>query len=155
MAKGITQTQVDTAADALVKTGERPTVERIRAFLGTGSPNTVTRMLEVWWQGLGARLEAQRLRMALPEAPAAVAALAGQLWEQALIEAKAQAQADLGGVRAVLEAERSEMESARTAVGATEAAAKVAVEAAAQAQVLAEARLAESSVWSNNRPCNL
>ncbi len=58
MAKGITQDQVDTAADALVTSGERPTVERIRAFLGTGSPNTVTRMLEGWWQSLGRRLTA-------------------------------------------------------------------------------------------------
>ena len=44
--KGITQEQVHRAADALLQAGERPTVDRIRAFLGTGSPNTVTRMLE-------------------------------------------------------------------------------------------------------------
>lgn len=144
MGKGITQSQVDTAADALVQAGERPTVERIRAFLGTGSPNTVTRMLEVWWQGLGARLAAQQVRIALPEAPAAVAALAGQLWEQALIAAQTQAQTDLGEVRAALDAERSELEHARLAARDTGAAAEVAIETARQAQALAEARLAES-----------
>ncbi len=48
MAKGITQEQVSAAADALVTAGERPTVEKIRAQLGTGSPNTVTRMLDTW-----------------------------------------------------------------------------------------------------------
>jgi len=54
MARGITETDVHTAADALVVGGERPTVERIRAYLGTGSPNTVVRWLDTWWKGLGA-----------------------------------------------------------------------------------------------------
>lgn len=56
MARGITEQQVPAAADALVAGGERPTVERIRQHLGTGSPNTVTRWLESWWQPLGPRL---------------------------------------------------------------------------------------------------
>lgn len=50
MARGITESDVHGAADALVADGERPTVERIRAYLGTGSPNTVVRWLETWWQ---------------------------------------------------------------------------------------------------------
>ena len=54
MARGITESDVHTAADEIVAAGKRPTVERIRAHLGTGSPNTVTRWLETWWQGLGA-----------------------------------------------------------------------------------------------------
>src|SRR5688572_1061340 len=91
MAKGITQAQVDTAADALVVAGERPTVDRIRAFLGTGSPNTVTRMLETWWQSLGTRLTAQQARGALPGVPEPVAVLATQLWDAALQAAQAEA----------------------------------------------------------------
>jgi hypothetical protein len=91
MAKGITQAQVDTAADALVVAGERPTVDRIRAFLGTGSPNTVTRMLETWWQSLGARLTAQQERVTLPGVPESVAVLATQLWDAALEAAQAEA----------------------------------------------------------------
>ena len=55
MARGITESDVHTAADEIVAGGERPTVERIRAHLGTGSPNTVTRWLETWWQGLSRR----------------------------------------------------------------------------------------------------
>jgi hypothetical protein len=55
MARGITEAQVHAAADALVAAGERPTVERIRAHLGSGSPNTVTRLLDTWWAGLGPR----------------------------------------------------------------------------------------------------
>lgn len=144
MAKGITQAQVDDAADALLRAGERPTVERIRAFLGTGSPNTVTRMLEAWWQDLGARLTAQQIRLALPEAPAAVATLAGQLWEQALIAAQAQAQTDLADARLALDAERTDLQIAQQAVRDAEAAAATAIEAASHAQLLAEARLTES-----------
>ncbi|MCC8469305.1 DNA-binding protein, partial [Xanthomonas phaseoli] len=36
MARGITESDVHCAADALVADGKRPTVERIRAYLGTG-----------------------------------------------------------------------------------------------------------------------
>ncbi|CAH0128754.1 hypothetical protein SRABI102_00001 [Stenotrophomonas lactitubi] len=61
MARGITESDVHTAADELVAKGERPTVERIRAHLGTGSPNTVTRWLETWWNRLGTRLQPRRL----------------------------------------------------------------------------------------------
>lgn len=46
MARGITESDVHAAADQLVAAGERPTIERIRAHLGTGSPNTVLRWLE-------------------------------------------------------------------------------------------------------------
>lgn len=36
MTNGITQDQVNAAADAVVVVGDKPTVERIRAQLGTG-----------------------------------------------------------------------------------------------------------------------
>lgn len=102
MAKGITETEVHQAADALVGAGERPTVERIRAYLGTGSPNTVTRWLDTWWQGLAARLAAHRARLSLPPAPTAVTELTAQLWEQAMAAAQAQATAALADDRAGL-----------------------------------------------------
>ena len=88
MARGITETDVHTAADELVAAGERPTVERIRAHLGTGSPNTVTRHLDTWWKGLGRRLHTQQVRVAVPDAPEVVAALAGEWWERALAAAR-------------------------------------------------------------------
>lgn len=102
MAKGITETDVHTAADTLVAAGERPTVERIRAHLGTGSPNTVTRWLETWWGGLGERLIAQRAKLALPDAPAAVAELATQWWEQALATAQERTAEAFAGERLAL-----------------------------------------------------
>jgi len=46
MDRGITETDVHTATDVLVAASDRPTVERVRAHLGTGSPSTVTRWLE-------------------------------------------------------------------------------------------------------------
>jgi hypothetical protein len=44
--KGVTQ-RVNHAVDAIVAAGENPTAEKIRQALGTGSPNTATRMLDV------------------------------------------------------------------------------------------------------------
>ena len=86
MRKGITQDQVNAAADALVAASEKPTVERIRAQLGTGSPNTVLRMLEVWRGALAQRLQDV---MQLPEMPAEVGQAAATLWKQALVHAEA------------------------------------------------------------------
>lgn len=110
MAKGITQEQVDAAIDALVAAGERPTIERVRAALGTGSPNTLIRMLEIWWGNLGARLSKQHVKLAIPDAPAAVSAAASELWMVALAEARAQAQSDHQSIR-------EEVERVKIAVG--------------------------------------
>lgn len=131
MARGITQSDVDRAADTLLAQGERPTVDRIRQFLGTGSPNTVTRLLDVWWKALGGRLSASAEKVAMPEAPAAVAALASQLWEQALVAAREQAEA-------ALEAERTSLAAARLEADALVAAARQAAEAS-------EARASEAA----------
>lgn len=114
MARGITETDVHTAADELVAKGERPTVERIRAHLGTGSPNTVTRWLETWWNRLGTRL--QPVRPDLEDAPAVLAELAGQWWELALKHAQEAARRELASSERALAAERDALEaSARLA----------------------------------------
>jgi chromosome segregation ATPase len=127
MARGITQTDVDRAADALLANGERPTVDRVRQFLGTGSPNTVTRLLDAWWRGLSSRLDTSAARMAVPDAPDEVAQLAGQLWEQALTSAR-----ELE--HAALAAERDAMAAARLEADARVAASQQAAEAAADAK---------------------
>lgn len=57
MAHGITESEAHSPADKLAPTSQCPTVERIRAELGTGSPNTMTRWLETWWMNLGLRLQ--------------------------------------------------------------------------------------------------
>lgn len=109
MARGITESDVHTAADELVAKGERPTVERIRAHLGTGSPNTVTRWLETWWNRLGTRL--QPARPDLDDAPAVLAELAGQWWELALKHAREVAHQELAEAKQSLAAQRDAQEA--------------------------------------------
>lgn len=144
MAKGITEAQVHAAADALVAAGERPTVERIRAFLGTGSPNTVTRWLDTWWQRLGARLTAQQTKLDLPQAPAAVSALASQFWEAALATAHTQATDAMDSERATLLDERANLEAERARQQRDAEAQGAAVAAAHQAHEVAQARFGDA-----------
>lgn len=106
---GVTEKQVHDAADALLRTGERPTIERVRALLGTGSPNTVMGFLDRWWAVLGARLDRQEEKLALPDAPPEVVAAASALWTAALAHAKALAAAELGRDRAQVEKQRNDL----------------------------------------------
>ena len=144
MARGVTQEQVNVAIDTLVAAGERPTIERVRAALGTGSPNTLTRMLDTWWAALGNRLAVQQEKVALPDAPAEVAALASQLWEQALRAARADECAALQGDRTQLEAEKAQLASERTQLQQRLESNQQAVTVAQQAQSIAETRLADA-----------
>lgn len=144
MARGITESDVHAAADALVAQGERPTVERIRAHLGTGSPNTVVRLLDTWWGALGNRLSTQQHKVALPEAPAEVAALAGQLWEQALQVAHTQAGLALQQEHQSLAEDRLALERERASVLEEAQHQRAALVDAREARSLAEARLAEA-----------
>lgn len=143
MARGITEHDVHTAADALVAVGDRPTVDRIRAHLGTGSPNTVTRWLETWWQALGQRLNSHQARLAVPEAPEAVARAAGQWWNLALEAAKASLEEELSSERAALQADRDALLQARAALDAEALTMRSDNEAALAAQRLAEAQAKE------------
>lgn len=118
MARGITESDVHGAADELVAKGERPTVERIRLHLGTGSPNTVTRWLETWWQGLGPRLRNHAECLAIPEAPEAVRDLAGQWWSLALVNARDLADLALADDRTKLEADRADLARSSAALDA-------------------------------------
>jgi len=110
MARGITQEQVNAAADAILGAGENPTVEKVRAALSTGSPNTVTRMLDIWRSLLGERL---RQLSALPDLPAPVGQAMMTLWQlatehasQAIAGRFAKEQAELEADRGALAAER-------------------------------------------------
>jgi chromosome segregation ATPase len=134
---GVTQVDVDGAADALLLSGERPTVERIRAALGRGSPNNVGRLLETWWQGVGIRLSAANARLVLPHAPEAVAKLAEQWWELALTAGRAEAEAGLRGTREQLAADVAAAAAARESERAER-------DAALQARQLAEGRLTDA-----------
>jgi hypothetical protein len=85
MPKGISQEQVNDAADALVAAGEKPTVEMVREALGTGSPNTVTRMLEAWRGTLAQRLQDA---MTLPEIAPEVGRAFIEVWRLAVTHAQ-------------------------------------------------------------------
>ena len=91
MARGVTQDQVTRAADALLARGERPTIEKVRAELRTGSPNTLLRLLEVWWAELAGRLAAQA-RAQLPDIPDAVQRAMMTLWSEAVVVTRQEAE---------------------------------------------------------------
>jgi hypothetical protein len=87
--RGITQSDVSHAADSLLRAGERPTIDKVRAKIGKGSPNTINPMLDAWWKTLSARLDSGPA--ALHRLPETVAHIAEALWMQALEEAKRRA----------------------------------------------------------------
>jgi hypothetical protein len=87
--RGVSAADVERAADSLLRTGERPTIEKIRAKLGTGSPNTINPLLDAWWKKLSARLDAGPA--ALHRLPESVAHVAEALWMQALDEGRKRA----------------------------------------------------------------
>jgi hypothetical protein len=91
--RGITAGDVHRAADALLREGERPTIEKVRAKLGTGSPNTINPLLDAWWKTLSARLDAGPA--ALHRLPESVAFVAEALWMQALEEGRRRAALEL------------------------------------------------------------
>ncbi|MCP5285459.1 MAG: DNA-binding protein [Burkholderiaceae bacterium] len=88
MPRGITENDVWTACDALLVSGSRPTIERVRHHLGRGSPNTVGPHLDTWFKGLGARIQDPAAFAAPSGVPDPVHAAASQLWEVAQAEAR-------------------------------------------------------------------
>ncbi|WEN13791.1 DNA-binding protein [Rhodanobacter sp. AS-Z3] len=140
MAKGITQDQVSAAADALVTAGDKPTVERIRAQLGTGSPNTVLRMLEVWRGTLAQRLQDV---MQLPDMPPEVGQAATTLWRQALAQAETVARERLSRESAALTLAHAALADERTRWAATLENARAEVDGAVQARDQTQIRLDE------------
>lgn len=141
MARGITETDVHTAADELVANGDRPTVERIRAHLGTGSPNTVTRWLDTWWKNLGIRLQPKRPD--LKDSPAALAELAGQWWALALEHARESVLEELADTRQSLAAEYDELRVQQQSFADEGSALHAKATASAQSERLALTQVAE------------
>ncbi|CAB3926903.1 hypothetical protein LMG26858_05940 [Achromobacter anxifer] len=90
MATGISETDVWSAADALLLEGARPTIERVRQKIGRGSPNTVSPYLETWFRSLGARIKDPGAFSAPAAVPDPVAQAAAHFWEAALSEARTQ-----------------------------------------------------------------
>jgi hypothetical protein len=106
--RGIGAADVDRAADSLLRAGERPTIERIRARIGRGSPNTINPLLDQWWQRLAGRLDAGPA--ALHRLPEPVLLATEGLWLQALDEARKRAAAEQGTKKASLARDAQEIE---------------------------------------------
>ncbi|WP_266170768.1 DNA-binding protein [Dyella subtropica] len=135
MARGITQAQVNAAADAILGAGENPTVEKVRAALGTGSPNTITRMLETWRGQLGERL---RQLSALPEVPDAVGQVMIELWRLATEQAERLIEGRFANERSALETTQAQLAQERKHWESRLQVAEVNVAQARTAQGLAE-----------------
>lgn len=140
MAKGVGRKDVFEAADALVMEGLRPTIERVRQKMGRGSPNTVSPLLDEWFQTLGPRLkgsstpvsEAPFLEQSGGEPPSGLAAALGPAMQQFWAEVAAH-------VGRALDAEREQSEQTLGALRAQIAQMQVALgQAQAQAQEQAE-----------------
>ncbi len=140
MPKGITQEQVSHAADALVAGGENPTVEKIRQALGTGSPNTVTRMLDAWRSTLAQRLQEV---IKLPDVPPEAGQAFAEVWRVAVAHAEALARTALTEEQNALFAKQTSLAQERKLweIALAEAQANVAEHTAGRAQ--AETQLRE------------
>lgn len=95
--------EVRAAADALLRAGERPSVEAVRRQLGErGSPNRLAPLLAEWYRDLGARLA--KGPSAFERVPAPAAQLLEALWLSLADEARRQAtEPSLGDERAQLD----------------------------------------------------
>ncbi|GAA5235703.1 cointegrate resolution protein [Verticiella sediminum] len=124
MATGIQQQDVWMAADALLRAGEQPTIERVRLYLGRGSPNTVGPHLKAWFGTLGMRLDGA----GGSQLPESVERAAYALWEAATEQAGARAAAHLADreaalheARAAFDRDREALQRERERLGAREA----------------------------------
>jgi chromosome segregation ATPase len=128
MARGITETDVWQAADALLLEGARPTIERVRQKLGRGSPNTVSPFLETWFRHLGARIKDPGAFVAPPAAPDPVLQAARHFWEAARAETRRDFDERLqeGLAAAVANVEAEKERAAISDAAAFEAASKLA-----------------------------
>jgi DNA repair exonuclease SbcCD ATPase subunit len=140
MPKGVTQEQVNATADALVAAGDKPTVEKIRQALGTGSPNTVTRMLETWRGTLAKRLQEI---IKLPGVPAELGQSFVEVWRLALAHAATIAQAALAQEQNALLAAQSSLTQERKIWEIAIAEAQTLAQSTGQARQVAETRLTD------------
>ncbi len=113
--RGVQQEEVWAAADALIATGERPTIERVRLKIGRGSPNTVSPMLESWFATLAPRLgvAAQGSQAAEEGTPKELRQALDVIWSNAVRSARDKAEAALGLERDKLAELDKELDSQR------------------------------------------
>jgi hypothetical protein len=100
--------QIEAAAQAILATGIRPTVEGVREALKAGSQRTLLNGLQRFWQELGGRLSGapdSRRRL-----PAVVADIADNLWQTALALATDAAEGSDAAIKAQLAQLRTDTE---------------------------------------------
>jgi DNA repair exonuclease SbcCD ATPase subunit len=146
--RGVQQHEVNAAADALIAQGVRPTIERVRAQMGRGSPNTVAPMLDTWFAGLAGRLG---LDAGLEEGgpPPPVRHLLGQIWVAAVDAGAQRAETALSNRHSELQADREALAKARQELVAQEAALAEKAIGIDQALALAKRQLDERNVEMN------
>jgi hypothetical protein len=105
---GVGFADVEKAADALLREGTRPTLDRLRERMGRGSPNTIQPLLDQWWKTLSARLDAGPA--ALHRIPESVAHIVEALWLQLLAEARIRARQELSTLGQAQSADRQQLE---------------------------------------------
>jgi hypothetical protein len=137
---GVPDIEVFQAADRVLARGMRPTVERVRAELGRGSPARVGQLLEVWWDKLAKRLAGETR---LPELPPDVATAFSTAWAVASEHAAAGAQSRVAEAQSAVEADRATLANERTQWIADLESARSAVTAASAARQVAEQRLVD------------
>lgn len=86
--RGVQREDVWAAADAVLLAGEKPTIERVRQHLGSGSPNTVGPLLEQWFKHLGRRIQDPGAFAIPAGVPDPVLQAAQHFWETALAQTR-------------------------------------------------------------------
>jgi chromosome segregation ATPase len=142
--RGITESDVWQAADALLLEGARPTIERVRMKIGRGSPNTVTPYLETWFRSLGARIADPMAFSAPPTLPDPISEAARHFWEAALGAARAEGAAAIEANRAEFAAASRKLDAERAHLRADLERINAQLQAKEEAAQLLRAHLSES-----------
>jgi hypothetical protein len=140
MALGVPESDVFAAADRVLSRGERPTVERVRAELGRGSPARVGQLLDAWWAQLARRLSGLTQ---LPDLPAEVVQAFTTAWTTASAHARTIAERALGEAQAACADLERALEDARAGWIAERAAVTDEAREARSACAAAEQRAAD------------
>ncbi len=114
--RGVQRQDVWDAADAVLLQGDKPTIERVRQHLGSGSPNTVGPHLEQWFKHLGRRIKDPGVFAAPHGVPDPVMQAAQHFWETALAQTRSdfdeRLQAGLKEAASTVDAEKERAELA-------------------------------------------
>ena len=117
--RGIAESDVAVAADALLRDGVRPTIERVRALLGRGSPNTINPLLDEWWRSLASRLSGGP--KAFERIPPAAFHVLEALWVQLQLAARDQAESFMNRKALGVDAQAQALEVRSTVLSLREA----------------------------------